>query len=395
MTKSSAVIHGAWGVACVAAFALGSQFFGASQAGDQETSVEKEGQSIRVSSRENSSRKGSSVGASDRELGSRSAAGEKMSEADLLALTDQFRKGKGPIERRLAFSKILENLTAENAQTVREQLLHLSERSDEWREFHYAWGALAGQEAVQLGRDSEERDMASTLAGWASADPAAAVAWFEGLSDQEKRDNNFKWGTAFGLADTDPDAATSFASNLLAAGDRDAGRMMDVVARRLLQSGDPAEAMRWSENIPEGQLQEVAISRVAEEYAEKDASAAVSWLTTLPEGKAQERGLGRAFSEWAREDPVAAAEQLNTMAVSPARDAAINGYVSRLAWEDPVTALDWAGSVNDPQVRERAMIEAGRAYIRKDGDAAREWLATSGLSAEAQKRVTDRRRGRR
>ncbi|MDA7514674.1 hypothetical protein N8513_01625 [bacterium] len=388
--KSPLLIHAVWGVVALVSFVLGSQFFGSSASGDEEVASQaRNSQSVRLSSRDGDSSRSESGGGGN--MGDRSAPEKVMSSADLLALADQFNKGKGPIERRLAFSKILENLTVENAQLMREQLLNLSERSDEWREFHYAWGALAGQDAVLLGRDSEERDMAATLAGWASADPASAVAWFNSLSDKEKGDNDLKWGTAFGLADTDPSAATDFAAARLAAGDRDAGRMMDVVARRLFQSGDPTEAMRWSENVPEGELQESAVRRVAEEVAEKDAPTAVSWLTTLPEGKAQERGLDRAFSEWAQDDPVAAAEELNTMSVSPARDAAINGYVSRLAWEDPVTALEWAGSVNDPQARERTMVEAGRAYMRKDGDAATAWLATSGLSEAAQKRVTERR----
>ena len=104
--------------------------------------------------------------------------------------------------------------------------------------------------------------------------------------------------------------------------------------------------------------------------------------------------MDRAFSEWAREDPVAAATELNTMTPSPARDSAINGYVSRLAWEDPQAAIEWAGSVNDPKARELTTVEAGRAFYRKDQEAAQLWLASSGLSVEAQKKVTDRGRRR-
>jgi hypothetical protein len=39
-------------------------------------------------------------------------------------------------------------------------------------------------------------------------------------------------------------------------------------------------------------------------------------------------------------------------------------------------------------------METGRAYFRKDPEAAKQWLSNSGLNAEQQKRVTSSR-GRR
>ena len=390
--KSPFIIHAVWGVVALVSFVLGSQFFGSDGSAEADSaSWTNNSQAVRISSRDGDS------GASDRSgragnSADRSGSETQLSEAKLRALVENFNQGKGPVERRLAFAKILENLTSENAKLLREGLLHLPERSDEWREFHYAWGSLAGKDAVFSSRDSEEQDMSATLAGWASADPTAALAWINSLSEEERNQNTVKWGAIFGLADTNAAAATDFAAARLAAGDRDAGRMVELVARRLLQSGDPVEALRWSESVPEGRLKDAAVREVAEEYAEEDPAAAVSWLTTLPEGSAQNRGLDRAFSEWAQEDPVAAAQELNDMAVSPARDAAINGYVSRLAREDPVVAIEWASSVSDPKVREATMVEAGRSYMRRNRNAAREWLATSGLSEAAQQQVT---RGRR
>ncbi|MGJ8695967.1 MAG: hypothetical protein ACSHYF_06595 [Verrucomicrobiaceae bacterium] len=393
--KSSLVIHGVWAVVAVASFAVGSQFFD-KEAGDVARDGEggaTTGQSVRVASRDGDRGEDSRGGARN-QMGSRegSVGYVQASAADIEAMGAAFKNGKGPIERRLAFTKMLEALTPENAKAMREQILHLSERSDEWREFHYAWGAIAGSEAVLHGKDSEERDMSSTFAGWASADPAAAVAWFNGLSDEEKNDNDLKWGAAFGLADTDPNAATQFAMERQAAGDRDAGRMMDIVARNLMRTGDFTEALSWSENLPKGDLQDAAVRRVADEFAEEDPAGAVSWLERLPEGSAQSRGMDEAFSEWARENPVAAAEKLNEMPVSAARDAAINGYAGRLAWEDTATALEWAGAVNDPKMRENTLVEVGQAYYRRNREEAVAWLQSSGLSEAAQKRVTERRR---
>jgi hypothetical protein len=76
---------------------------------------------------------------------SRSAA---LTKQDIRALGEKLRQSPDPIEQRLAFSKLLEGLTQENALLVREQIVHLDHRSAEFREFHFAWGAIAGAEAI-------------------------------------------------------------------------------------------------------------------------------------------------------------------------------------------------------------------------------------------------------
>ncbi len=103
-----------------------------------------------------------------------------LSEREIELLGEKFRSSN-PIERRLAFSELLEGLTAENALLVREQIEHLSDKSPEYREFHYAWGAIGGVDAVLFGADTPGDDMAPTLSGWASTDPLGARAWLETL----------------------------------------------------------------------------------------------------------------------------------------------------------------------------------------------------------------------
>ena len=61
-----------------------------------------------------------------------------ITERDIKALGKTFRKVASPIERRLAFSKLLEGLTSENALLVRQQIAHLNHKSPEFQEFHYA-----------------------------------------------------------------------------------------------------------------------------------------------------------------------------------------------------------------------------------------------------------------
>jgi hypothetical protein len=90
------------------------------------------------------------------------------------------------VERRLAFAAILEKLNAGNALELRELIADMPQDSLEFREFHYAWGSVAGVEAVTHGQDTPKKDMAAALAGWASNDPSAALAYFDTLTPAAK-----------------------------------------------------------------------------------------------------------------------------------------------------------------------------------------------------------------
>jgi hypothetical protein len=355
-----------------------------------------------------------------------------LSDARIAELGEMALKSPNPIERRRAFDQLLQGMTAENALAIREQIKSLPQEGSEFRDFHYAWGAIAGGAAVLHGQESEEHDMAVTLAGWAGADSGAAMAWFKGLTEDEANGGDLKSGLVHGLADSDPMAAARFVYELGQAGDQQAEGLLSVVASEVLRMGGAEEASRWSESLPEGPLRAAAMDRVAngfvaedpvaaaawaerfagqpesarvieevgDEWAERDPLAAVNWLETLDSGAGQAQGLQSAFGEWVKRDPRAASEHLVAMNDSPARDSAIGGFVRRLAYEDPQSAIAWAGEISDAGARERTLVRAGQAMLRRDATGTREWLATSGLSAEAQKQVLNppqrsRSRGRR
>jgi hypothetical protein len=278
---------------------------------------------------------------------------------------------------------------------MREQILHLDHDSSEFREFHYAWGAIAGEEAVLHGGETRERDMASTLAGWAAKSPEAALAYFKGLDKKMQNGSDLKWGAIHGLTDADPNLAVRFAMDQQEAGDGEARRLMDVVTRQILRSGDPAEAAQWTTTLPAGEMQDAAISRVAREYADENPVASLDWASTLPSGDGKNKALWNSYNQWAGDNPEAAAERLGTMSASPERDSAAYGYASRVAWDNPEVGIEWASTISNKDTRNRAIIETGRVYFRKDPEAAKQWLSNSGLNAEQQKSITSRsgRRG--
>ena len=430
------MVHGTWLLASISSFVLGARMF---SAGEESRSRASESE-LRSKGRPGS--KAGPSGTAFRSEGSprgRRGGGSSgrdglktvvpLSEEDIARLGDEFRKASSPIERRLAFSKLLEGLTAENALQVREQIAHMPHHSAEFREFHYAWGTVAGNEAIMFGVDTKEDDMSPALAGWASADPGAARAWFESFDPEndsrfdplvkdrkisgEDLRNHLMGGLVHGLADADPGAAVEF---LHASGNERAAGFMHVVAEAVMRTGSPSEAAQWAEALPAGGMRGEAMERVADRFVDVDAAAAaawaegftdqpegagviaevganwawrdpqaaLTWLQSLPEGDSQNAGMERAFGAWAHRDLTAAGEHLQAMPVSPARDAAMSGYSQRVAWEDPQAAMGWAETITSPQQRQEAMIGVARAWTRRDANGAAEWVRSSGLPEEVQ-----------
>ena len=398
--KKSHLVHLFWALVAVAAFAIGSKNSNSSASDDSSVNEGGErGNGSSLSSRSNrgDSKDGGKARSVTRSRGT-SATGESefanLSESQIVQLGIDLKAAKTPLERRELFTQILANLTPENAKLMREQITHLDSNSSEFRDFHYQWGAIAGEEAVLNGAETPERDMATTLAGWAASNPDAALAYFNGLEPDAQNGSGMKWGAVYGLIDADPNLAVRFAMDRQQAGDKEASRLMDLVTRQVIKKGDPAEAANWATALPSGEMQDAAIRRVAEEYAEDDPVAAVDWANTLPQGNGKNRAMRESFSEWARDNPQAAADRLGSMSASPERDSATYGYATRVAWENPAAAVEWANTISDEGTRANALMETGRAYFRKDPEAAKQWLSNSGLNAEQQKRVTSRgRRG--
>ncbi len=343
------------------------------------------------------------------------------------AVVEQALRDPNPLTRKLAFAKLLEGMTPENAMQIRESLVAQDAGGDAWNDFNYAWGAIAGKEAFDFAQVSDEPDLNAAMSGWAAADPAGALAALDNLpEDLQGQRRNLERSVISGLADTDLALASQMALEFGADDPRHAGRLIRSVANEALRSGGPETASQWVETLPDGAAKGSAMRRVTERYvrddpqaaaawaeqfadqdfarsaiaeigdewAESDPQATMAWLETLPDGGAQNAGFSEALGEWEDRDPQAAGEYLMSMDPSPQRDSAISGFARGYAWQDPDTAYAWAQAISDPQMRERSMTQVAEAYFRRDPLAALDWLQSSGLSAEAQERVT-RPRGRR
>ena len=354
----------------------------------------------------------------------------ELTTEDIKLLSKEAFSDPNPLKRELAFARLLEGLTAENAPEIREQMRGGRANGDQWRLFQYAWGSVDGPGAIASAQDIERKEwregaISQALSGWASAEPLDAIAWLGDMDEGER--GRLQNDLVSGLADSNLDIASDYVLGLVKAGDRRAPDLMGTVASEQVRKGGPSAAASWAQRLPDGEAKGSALDRVAnayvardpaaaaawaeqfasadygarvieevgDEWAERDPAAAVSWLESLDDSTGKREGFESALGEWVRKDPMKASQYLVDMPESELKDSAINGFVGRLAWEDPTAAITWAGTIQQEETRMEALTRAGQAYYRRDREAAMEWLATSGLSAEAQKKVTESRRDRR
>lgn len=424
--------HSLWAVGLVAAFAIGS-YSQSNSLDHSETSNNSRDSStnhrsyLRDSSAAES--QGLSLRARDSTSPIKTAFDLKIlssSDPDFLAKTAF--SNPNPVTRRLAFSRLLESVTVENAAQIREQLNSLGARGQELNDFNYTWGALAGKEAFDTAALGNKRDLEALITGWAAVDPSGAMAMLgelpEDLIEQKAR---LESGLVSGLADRDPDQAAEYVSTLAAAGNKNAARLMSSVVGEVLRQDGHEGASVWVEGLEDGPLKGAAMDRVAgryvrnnpeaasrwieqfageeyaaeairevgSEWAERDPNSAVGWLDRLPDGSGQKAALNSAFDDWEDKDPVAAGTYLVNMPHSPKRDSAISGFASGLARQDPETAMAWALDISNPVLRNQSLTKTGQIFFRYNPEGAKAWLATSGLPAKLQAEIQAPRRNRR
>lgn len=425
------MIHGCWALAVISAFSLGwrrggpaseviSDAGGRSDVSRSIVSSREAGPDARINrsgSREKNERADSEL---EGLFGKIASGSENL---DFLAA--QALRDPNPITRRLAFSRLLEALTPGNAEAIRSQLLTLGADGDQWRDFHYSWGAISGKAAFDHASKSAEPDLAATMTGWAAANPSEALAMLERLPQelQGQRDE-LTASIVSGLAHRDPAIATDLVLRLGQEGNGRAVNLMEIVANETLRAKGPEQASQWAESLPDGPLKGTALSRIAESFvrknpqtaarwaerfadkeyasgaieqiggrwAENDPVAAVGWLESLPAGAGQTAGLRSAFGDWEDRDPAAAGEYLLAMPQSARRDSAISGFAMGYAWQNPQLAIAWAQDIQDPAIRQSSLTRAGQAYFRRDPEGARAWMENSGLPAEAQQQIQNGRR---
>ena len=419
------MIHGCWSLAAVLAFGWGSRSGDPGSlagAGETATGWRDSAAGLVDAGGEESLSPNGKRRIEERDDGMLSRIFGKVAVADgsLDSLIAQAMRDPNPITRRLAFSRLLEAMTPENAAAIREQMVALGADREQLKDFHYSWGAISGKEAFDHASTTPEGDLADTMTGWAAANPSEALALLDNLpAELQGQREELTASVVSGLAHRDLSLATDLVFQLGGQGNERAANLMEIVANETLRTEGAAAAAAWAEALPDGALKGTAMSRVAEAYvrndpaaaarwagvlagkdyaagavreigghwAESDPTGAVGWLESLPPGMGQIAGLREVFGGWEDSDPVAAGNYLLAMPQSEKRDSAISGFATGYAWQNPEVAISWAESISDPTLRQNSLNQAGHAFYRRDPQGALAWMDSTGMPPETRQQI--------
>lgn len=271
-----------------------------------------------------------------------------------------------------------------------------------------AWGRLDGPAAVAFASELEGRTrewtMGTALSGWASENPADAIAHVEAIEDNGERS---RWtnGLVSGLAQHDIATATDYVYSLAENDAPLTDRYMETIVRQQLTQGLDA-ATTWTDTLPDGELKGSALGRVAdefarldpaeaatwvtqyaeqdfatnaigeisEEWAENDPAAAIQWTESLPEGEGRRRAVAEAVYEWAGDNLTEAGNYVSNLQPGEERDSAVSSYARRVINEDPAVAVEWALSIQGEELRQETTARTVREWRERDPTAAQAFL---------------------
>ncbi|MEM8956020.1 MAG: hypothetical protein AAGD22_17830 [Verrucomicrobiota bacterium] len=309
-----------------------------------------------------------------------------------------FRTSRDPAERHAAFLQLISGLTPENAEKIRSQVAYLNPNSREFQQFHFAWGKVAGAQAVMFGATTDAPDMAPALAGWASAESQVAIQWFQSLDlvndpafdpllkDRKIPPGELKdylvRGLMEGLAAADLSIAADFAYDLNTQNRDRAKIAMQHLTERVIKDFGLDIAIDWSQTLAEGRMQGAATERVASTIGKNDPAAALAWAESLglENGGGPALSAAYAFRTNGRGgDPRATSVAVDNMPPSLTRDFAINGFTAALRWSDPEGAVIWAQEIQNPHIRDAAVVRAAETFFETNPAAANQWLNSASL----------------
>ncbi len=291
-----------------------------------------------------------------------SLGSDPLSQEMIESLVRASIKSGSPLDRRLAFDNILREMqspgfTTEQAMAIRNAMLKGGANEEDLKLFDYAWAAKNPDAALAYLKEIPEQQryafLNNMLPGLASQNPRMAIDLFKSLEPELQTRTRPRF--LEGLVDNDAEVATDYLYKSTDAENYN-WRPMDELARELVRDRGLDATLEWAGELPDGPLRGSAWSAAYAVWASQDAQAASQSILAMPEGTD--------------------------------RNLAINGLVSAHAHEDGASSAIWAAEIDEPNLRESAMIRVGRQYYAQNPEAATQWFASTGLPQTAWTQMT-------
>jgi hypothetical protein len=127
------------------------------------------------------------------------------------------------------------------------------------------------------------------------------------------------------------------------------------------------------------------IMRMAvDENARRNPQDALQYLPGMSDGQ-RPNGYQTIASEWTKKDSQAASEWIDPLPAGKEKDHAIQGMVWELREKDPASSTIWAATIGDDNMRQNLVTQNARTWLKRDPDAAKEWINTTETLTEEQR----------
>lgn len=142
------------------------------------------------------------------------------------------------------------------------------------------------------------------------------------------------------------------------------------------QNPEAAATMLLKQQSPDNML---SLFTIIQKWAELNPEAAIVFAQANPASTGGVSLLSIALGEWARNDPLNASSWLSQQPAGTARDQAVAAFVSTASRSEPEGSMEWAASIQDPRIKQQAMMRTMSAWASQDRSRAAAWLENASL----------------
>ena len=352
-----------------------------------------------------------------------SSKGGAVRGEEALAKMEKLMRTTDPIERSKAWLDFVNSVDPSEFESVVASFRSLGmteSRMTEYSMLLSAWAKKDPMQALEYAKSNTGNRFArnTILTAWAAYDPNGAIRWAEQNHEAKEGEGN-PWmiGVIQGLAASDPARASQLLASMNLSEER--GEALGILLPTILAQG-PDAAKAWAAAITDESLKEGAISRIAESLAAKDPAGTAAWLMQNP-GEAADRSMDNVISAWMEKNQDEAVAYYKGLPAGEARTNALRGVANSMAMNDPRAAADFldanAGDANDRVYEQFVWHSFGEApeiavnyigklssedqqsrmygrmldgWLRRDYNAASQWISQNSLPANVAERVQRR-----
>jgi hypothetical protein len=253
----------------------------------------------------------------------------------------------------------------------------------------FAWAYNDGRAAAQTLESLDDEELEATLRsrmmeGWLRSGDTDSVGDYIATVADPRRRRRLTFLLTGEISRGGPDALMRWVEELPADSANEFKQGAFYHAAGEVARTDPDRAAAWFESHRAAPYARGSLDHIARKWAHHhDPSALFGWLKGLDLAPGEVEGaLAAGYRVWLGGDAEAAEAWILSELPDPGLDPAVWELVRARAEKEPRVAIDWALRLEDPDMRRKGLIRAGRSLFRRNREAGEAWLAQSDLPEE-------------